>query len=205
MAELRIAPLTRDDLGEVAEVHLRAFTDSAISALGHEAVRRYYQWLLEGPHDAKLVGAWLGDRLVGFCAAGRFRGAMNGFLRANRRYLAWRIASHPRLWTSTLVRDRIKRALSITLRFSRLSRPPQTAPSANFGVLAIATDPAVRGLGAGRALMLEAEQRARGLGHAQMTLTVHVDNAHAIAFYEQLGWLRRASFAETGEMERDLH
>jgi ribosomal protein S18 acetylase RimI-like enzyme len=208
VAEIRVERLARDHLAQVAELHARAFPDSAINALGTEAVRRYYQWLLDGPHDAALVGAWSGDRLVGFCAAGVFRGAMNGFLRANRWYLARRIATHPSLLASPLVRDRMKQAITITVRFSGLARRIRTGPPARprFGVLAIATDPQVRGAGAGRALMAEAETRAVATGHDHMVLTVHPENSRAVRFYEQLGWRRDppAPGRWSGAMIKDL-
>ena len=206
--EIRIAPLARAQLPEVAAIHARAFPESSITALGAEATRRYYLWLLEGPHDAAIMGAWRGEALVGFCAAGVFRGAMNGFLRTNRGYLVARVARHPLLLMNPLFRDRMVSALKITLRFSRLVRavPVGTPPSPSFGVLSIATDPRVRGAGAGRALMLEAEARARRLGHPRMILTVSPTNAHAVRFYEQLGWARMADDAGawTGTMVRTL-
>ncbi len=206
MPDVRVAPLTRQELPGVVAIHQKAFPDSAITAFGDEAIRRYYVWLLEGPHDAALTGAWLDGRLVGFCAAGVFRGAMNGFLRANRRYLALRIATHPRLWLSPLVRDRVRTALQITMRFSRL-RPQSTPREPAFGILSIATDPDVRGAGAGRALMHEAEGRARTRGHERMTLTVHPDNTRAVQFYEQLAWTRRSEADGTwqGSMLKQLN
>lgn len=207
MAELRLSPLTHDDLPALAEVHRRAFPDSAITAFGTEAVRRYYAWLLDGPHDASLVGAFLDGRLVGFCAAGTFRGAMNGFLRRNRAYLAACMLRRPSLALSPLVRDRIRQALQITVRFSRLAPAPRTsAGPERFGVLAIATAPEVRGSGAGRALMLDAEARARKSGHHAMILTVHPDNTRAVAFYEGLGWTRHSEAGQPwqGKMQKAL-
>lgn len=206
MRELRISPLTASDLPSLVAIHSKAFPESAITRFGAEAVRRYYLWLSEGPHDAALMGAWQGSQLVGFCAAGVFRGAMNGFLRTNRRYLALHLLTHPWLAFSPLVRDRVRVALKITVQYARGRQPsssPTTAPP--FGVLAIATDPAVRGSGAGRALMLEAEARARSLGHTRMVLTVHPENERAVRFYEQLGWTRRDDVgAWSGAMLRDL-
>ena len=207
MTAPRVARLSRDDLPRVVEIHKRAFPDSAITAFGDEAIRRYYLWLLEGPHDAAVTGAWQGARLVGFCAAGVFRGAMNGFLRANRRYLAWHLLTHPWLVTSPLIRDRLRTAARITVRFSRRrqQQTATTAPPPSFGILSIATDPDVRGSGAGRALMHEAEARARALGQSRMTLTVHPDNAGAVRFYEQLGWQRVTDgMAWAGTMQRTL-
>jgi ribosomal protein S18 acetylase RimI-like enzyme len=190
MARLRVAALSAADLPAVVTIHTKAFRDSAITAFGDEAIRRYYTWLMDGPHDAALTGAWQGDRLVGFCAAGVFRGAMSGFLRANRRYLALHIATHPRLLLSPIVRDRLKVGLQITARFSRRRKQAAAPVAPSFGVLSIATDPDVRGAGAGRALMEEAEARARQRGFARMVLTVHPENVRALRFYEQLAWTR---------------
>lgn len=207
MADVVVAPLTDRDLDRVVEIHVAAFPDSTITRFGHEAARRYYHWLMHGPHDAALVGAWHEGRLVGFCAAGVFRGAMNGFLRKNRLYLARRIATRPWLAFDSLIRDRMVTAVKITLRYSRArAQPASPAPLPAFGVLAIATDPTVRGAGAGRALMLEAEARAKNAGHARMVLTVAPQNERAIRFYEQLGWTRFSDGRGgwTGSMQRQL-
>lgn len=194
LAEPRLNPIVQAHLPQVAQLHMRAFPGSAITALGSGAVERYYAWLLDGPHDAQLMGAWHEARLVGFCAAGVFRGAMSGFLRANRRYLALRIARRPSLLRLPMFRERLRQGIAITLRFSRLrtatAQQPRPGGPPSFGVLSIATDTRVRGLGIGRALMIAAEERARSMGHARMVLTVHVDNHRAIRFYEELGWRR---------------
>lgn len=186
---ITVAPIRDADLAAVAEVHARAFPDSAITAFGAEAVRRYYAWLKDGPHDAALVGAWQERRLVGFCAAGTFRGALTGYLKKNRRYLALRMALRPWLAVSPLVRDRVRQGVQLLVR-ARAPAPASVPVEPRFGVLSIATDPSARGSGAGRALMAEAEARARRLGFARMILTVHPGNARAIRFYEQLGWER---------------
>lgn len=209
-SELRIERCRREDLEAVAALHVRAFPDSGLTAFGTEAVRRYYLWLLEGPHAAELMLARQGARVVGFCASGWFRGAMRGFLRANRLYLATQLIKHPSLLGTDLVRDRIELALRLTWRFSRfgsafIQNPRVPQDVRRFGVLAIATDPDVRGSGAGRALMLESEARARREGYSAMSLTVHPANARGVQFYEQLGWERRiVNGAWTGNMERPL-
>jgi len=190
MADLVIAPITRSDLPAVVEIHTNAFPKSAITALGPDVVERYYEWLLDGPHSAAIMGAWQGERIVGFCAGGIYRGALNGFLRKNRSFLIWHVATHPWLAFSPLVRQRLRRAYEVTLRFARRPAEPPAAPSAEapFGILSIATDPEVRGSGVGRALMQDAEARARDLGFKRMVLTVHPTNDVAIGFYRSLGW-----------------
>ncbi|HEY4176146.1 MAG TPA: GNAT family N-acetyltransferase [Kofleriaceae bacterium] len=192
--ELRIAPARREDCSVVAALHARAFPDAAMTGFGLEAVRRYYLWLLEGPHDGKLMLAWRGSRLVGFCAAGIFRQAVRGFLRTNVAFLAGRILRHPTLLSNELIRARMAHAIRVLLRLPLAVEPVEPAPLARgvrpFGVLSIATDPAVRGSGAGRRLMLEAEDRARREGFDLMVLSVHPTNVDAIGFYELLGWKR---------------
>lgn len=193
MAEIEIAKLGVDDVDAIAKIHAVAFPDAAITAFGDETIRRYYRWLLQPVHDAAIVGAKLGGRLLGYCAAGVFRGAMNGFLRRNRLFLLSQMLRHPRLLTSELVRSRVRTALGITVRFSRL-RTPTSAPSLpSFGILSIAVDPKERHHRVGHLLMTEAETRARAQGFGRMTLTVHPSNTGAVAFYERRGWQRDAS------------
>jgi len=47
-------------LADVAKVHCRAFADAALTRLGCEAVRRYYLWQLEGPHEHWFRGGRMG-------------------------------------------------------------------------------------------------------------------------------------------------
>ena len=174
------------DLVSVSRVHERAFPNSALGRLGPEALRRYYTWLLEGPHRATCIGAFDRDVLVGFLFGGTFNGAMSGFLRANRVYLAKRLATHPWLVFSPLVRDRIKLAIRVLRpRIATPARPPSISA---FGVLAIAVDPDAQGRGVGHALMARAETVARTEQFAEMELTVAAWNQQAIQFYLSSGW-----------------
>lgn len=198
MGDVVVRPLAPSDLSQVATIHVRAFQDSAITAFGDDFVTRYYRWLLDSQPGAALTGAFVDARLRGFCAAGVFRDALNGFLRKERARIALALLKKPTLFASPLIRDRIKTGLAVTVRFSRLRiRRNQVQHAPSFGVLAIATDPTVRGSGCGRALMLDAEERARRSGFDRMNLTVHPANTRAVQFYEQLGWHR--TVADAGE------
>ena len=190
MTDVVIAAIAAADLSAIVDIHTKAFPNSAITALGPEAVKRYYTWLLVGPHDAAMMGAWRGSRIVGFCAAGVYRDALSGFLRKNRAFLALHVATHPWLVFSPLVRQRMRRAAEVTIRFARRRPHVSAAVPAEkpFGILSIATDPDVRGSGVGRALMQDAEARARRGGFTKMVLTVHPSNEGAIKFYRDLGW-----------------
>ena len=161
-----------------------------MTSLGHEALRRYYQWLLEGPHRSVVLGACEHDRLVGYSFGGIFNGALTGFLRANYGYLAWRVATHPWLVTNPLFRDNIALALRL-LRVRRTlpsSTPKPESEPPPYGILSIAVDPSHHGGGVGRALMVRNEEVARAAGFATMVLTVAPTNTKAIRFYERGGW-----------------
>ena len=203
-SELDIRPLTSRDLREVAALHLRAFPESALTALGAESVRRYYEWQLIGPHEATALGAWREGALAGFCFGGLFRGAMSGFLRRNRLHLALRVATHPWLIANPLFRERLTSGLKILRRFSRPAAP--AAPKKRqFGILSIAVDPRLHGHGVGKRLMQAAERRAREQAFPEMQLTVSPGNAQAIRFYEGLGWRKHPAGADwAGEMRKFL-
>lgn len=198
----RLAP---SDLPEIARVHLAAFRTSALTSLGEEALRRYYAWLLTGPHDAAALGAFVGDRCVGFCVGGVFSGALSGYLAANRGYLVRRVLTRPWLLASPLVRERARIALRLLLRRRRRPAAPAEPRTPSFGVLALAVDPGLQRTGAGRLLMDSCDRIARERGFAEMDLTVHPENLAGVRFYEALGWRRVAGPSGwKGEMRKTL-
>lgn len=203
--------LTVKDLSEIADVHIAAFPTSALTKLGRDAVERYYIWQLTGPHQVSAVGASHQERLVGYYIGGTFNGAMEGFLRANRRALALAVLRRPwLLLTNSIFRKRLLLAFNILtkkLRRNFSQRKPASTPRRipSFGVLAIAVDPAYQGQGIGQALMKEAGKIARARGFTRMELGVHVDNHQAIRFYEQSGWMRLSQNGVwKGQMEKLL-
>jgi ribosomal protein S18 acetylase RimI-like enzyme len=196
------------DLAAIASLHLEAFPDSALGRLGVEAVRRNYEWQMEGPHDLTALVALDGGRVVGFLFGGVFRGSTIGFVKRHKWYLAGQVARHPSLLTRRLGWDRIGLAARLLAR--RWSTPapedPAAVPRRSFGVLAIAVDPATQGRGVGRLLMDAAVERARAGGFRAMHLTVHPDNARGVAFYRSLGWVELPGDDGTwsGRMTYDL-
>lgn len=201
-----ILGLIREDLPEVARIHRLAFPGSALTALGDEAVRRYYLWQIDGPHDCTALKATVDGRISGFCFSGVFRGALGGFLQAHRNYLALRVLTHPWLIANPFFRDRLLSGLRVLRRGSAAppARPEQQKPD-SYAILSIAVDPAGHGRGIGRALMLAAESDATNRGFKRMHLTVDPDNTVAIRFYEGLGWRRlQAGDVWTGAMTREI-
>lgn len=208
-AQVQVQTLTIAELDAITSIHVAAFPKSALSALGAEAIRRYYDWLLTGPHNAFMIGAVLDDRLVGFCFAGRFRGALSGFVQKNRRFLIGQVVTHPWLLTDALFRERISvglRVLRARLLRQSVSAPTLVIPPAtSFGILAIATEPAYQGRGIGHVLMSAAEQAALDRGCDQMHLTVSPQNTSAVRFYERLKWEKVAPDGRwNGQMTKRL-
>ncbi len=193
-----IRPLTIEDLPNVAQVHMQAFPNSALTKLGREAVRRYYEWQITGPHEALNIGVYDEDTLLGFCCGGIFRGALGGFLEKNRAFLIRRVISRPWLLLNPLFRERAWFAISrLCRRFlprykrsvaqSTAARPK---PIPSFGILSIAVAPQYQGSGAAQLLMEYSERVAVERGFTRMNLTVHPSNKRAVRFYEKMGWRR---------------
>jgi len=189
---VRITGLNGSDLAGVARVHCRAFPSSLLTALGAGAVERYYRWQLEGPHESVALGAWAGEELAGFCFAGVFRGALSGFLRRNRTYLAVQMVLRGGLLRNPEFRSRVGLGIRLLARGRQPSSPQNglEIQHASFGILSIAVDPSFQGCGVGRRLMEACEAIARERGFDDMELTVATDNLQAIRFYEREGWTR---------------
>lgn len=210
--DVQVRTLEPSDLTRVAEIHVAAFPDSALTMLGAEAVRRYYAWLLTGPHQCFALGASSGADIMGFCFAGVFKGALSGFLQRNRAYLLSRILRRPWLSTNPIIRDRVALGFRTLRRFGRQSSNEAsvplrrtTEPGPPFGILGIAVHPDSHGQGIGRALMFEAERTARAGGFNEMLLTVQTDNHRAISFYESLSWKKTLIQDDwRGEMKKAL-
>ena len=191
-----IRPLQIEDLPDVAQIHIQAFPDSALTKLGKEAIRLYYEWQILGPHDALNIVIFNGAVLLGFCFGGVFRGALGGFLEKNRTFLIRQVVTHPWLLTNSLFRERAQFALNRvikrfhTAKTSVSSAPPKPANERSFGILSIAVAPQYQGSGAAQLLMEYSERVALERGFTRMGLTVHPSNGRAVRFYEKMGWKR---------------
>ena len=196
---IALRPLGRGDLPTVANIHLRAFPHSALSKLGHETVRRYYEWQLLGPHEVVAIGASSGEVLLGFSLGGVFRGATSGFVRSNRGFLARCLLQRPWLLADPLFRNRARTGAR-SLRRSDRGDTSAGAETDAFGILSIAVDPRHHRSGIGTLIMGEMEQRARTRKATRMHLSVEPKNSSAICFYERMGWETTERDAGTDRM-----
>jgi ribosomal protein S18 acetylase RimI-like enzyme len=186
---VRISHVERSQLDSIADAHRKAFPESFLTALGTGAITRYYLWQLEGPHDSVAVAADVDGKLAGFCFAGVFRGAMSGFLRKNRAYLAVRVLLRGGLIWNPEFRSRIAKGLRLLLRPARRKRTAAGVKVEAFGILSLAVAPSFQGLGVGKQLMDTCERIARERGFAEMELVVAPANGQAVRFYEKAGWM----------------
>lgn len=207
---LVMRPIEREDLPQVADVHLLAFPDAAVSIMGHEVARRFYESLLYGPHKHVGYGAFVDGQLSGYVFGGRPTEAERDYLRSNVGYLSWRLLTHPWLLFRGRVMNRLVLSLRVLVRLQPKT-PPKPAPSLElveqcFGIQAIAVDPRRRRGGVGRVLLVAAEKAARKDGLTTMLLSVHGSNQAAVKFYLSTGWYGypKGSPWDGGFMLRDL-
>ena len=196
---VEIRNLTLQDLPAVAEIHLRAFPHSALTHLGLEAVRRYYEWQMVGPHDLVALGAFIDGKMAGFSFAGYFIGSLMGFVRQNKGFLLWHTVTHFWLLNDEQFRARARRGVALLVRLLKGQRAtvkvrpsspsiPQTGNISEYSILSIAVDPNIQGKGIGKLLMAENERRAQQQGYGLIGLNVNHDNAQAIGFYQSIGF-----------------
>ena len=202
-----VRQLEERDLSQVAVIHCRAFAGTPITLLGTEAVRRYYAWQLNGPHDCYAMGAWADNLLCGYYFGGVFRGAFSGFIRTQWPYLSRQVLLRPHLLAQPLVWARALQAVRSLVRSLHVKPariPARCSAARSFGILAIAVDPTRQRLGVGQHLMAAAEAQARQEGFARMHLTVEPENEQAVSFYLKLGWRKKDASPWAGHMERFL-
>lgn len=210
--EVLVRDLAPRDLWAAADIHRASFAEDPVSLLGREATRRYYEWLLNGPHGSEGFGAYMDQRLVGVLVGGSFGSLLPGYLRRNFLHVVSRLALRPRLLAHAAIGGRALRRLrgrgaADPGNDERGNAPPFPGPAAReepaWELLAIAVSPDARGHGIGAVLVKEAARRAEAAGFHRMELSVHPENARAIRFYEGIGWRKCMSGEQwTGRMSR---
>jgi ribosomal protein S18 acetylase RimI-like enzyme len=192
--KLCVQTLVHCDLAEVAKIHCSIFPESLIAKLGIECVTKYYEWQLESPDEVYAIGAFTSEKMLGYCFGGVFSMALGGFLVRNKGLIIMRLIFRPWLLFYPVFIRKILRGLSILIRFSKnkdtTTKAPPIFEDSHFGILAIATDPAERGLGVGRLLMEHSEQFAKAQNFTKMYLSVNPQNINAVQFYEHVGWIK---------------
>lgn len=192
-----IREIKKDDLGKVANVHINAFPESALTKLGLEVVKRYYLWQLTGPHKkVRATGAFIDNDCVGFSFSGEFNGSVSGFLNQNKTFLFKEVIIHPWLVFNSLFLKRLLLGLKLLKKFNKKKKrkveKKKERPN-TCGILSIAVSKNHQKLGIGKRLMNDAEKEAIKYGYERIGLTVNPDNKNAVSFYEKLNWKKTQS------------
>ena len=206
MTEIIVRDAVEKDLEWISNIHIKAFPNSALSKLGAESVKRYYEWQLVGPHECLSLVALLDEKIVAFCFSGVFKSALGGFLQKNRNFLIVRVFFHPWLLFNEIFREKIFEALRSLKVLPKKKQDTDQLPKKkmrSYGILSIAVDPDVQTKGIGRLLMEKAENNAIEKRFEQMHLSVNSDNLQAINFYLGLGWVKKGD-PWTGSMIKNL-
>jgi phenylacetate-CoA ligase len=206
LPKFELAGIQPHHLSSVARIHAKAFPDSALSQLGPKVAQSFYEWQMIGPHDHDFIGVFSDGKLQAYAVGGLSRGSISGFVQTNPGLLSLRLLLHPWL----VLGKRFRRWLALGLRALCFNKPRRRAPARrsvaqSFGILAIAVDPELQGLGAGKLLMERMEEAAREKRFSRMHLTVRRENSQAIRFYEARGWKKvPEGSAWSGIMQKDL-
>jgi ribosomal protein S18 acetylase RimI-like enzyme len=180
--------IKRTDLEAVAECHVAAFPDTALTLLGREAVRRYYEWQMIGPHSASAAGAFSKDKCVGFYFGGIFREPAAGFVYRNRWYIFWRVLTHPWLVVNPFFRKSLGRCRRLLFRRWSSRAPGWHSSPLTFHILSLAVSPESQRLRIGTALVDHAERVARKNSFHEMSTRVRPNNEVAVRFGLSAGW-----------------
>lgn len=190
MSDLLIREIGVSEIDKIVDIHLEAFPNSAMTSLGGDTVRRFYAWILEGPHEIAPLGAFKEDQLIGYTIGGLFRGATGGFVRKNRSFLVGKVLRRPWLIRNELFKERLKLGLGILFRRGRPS--PSTSENGapyekQFGLLVTAVHPKHRGSSVFH-LIKRAEEIAVDRGFFEVTLSIDPKDHRLAQMYTWLGY-----------------
>jgi len=188
--QYELTPLQESDIPALARLHSEIFPDSRSTQLGQMYVRKMFKWFYIKQPQLCFV-AKQGNALVGYVV-----GAVGGYGRRLFRYAIFEIIAglvfRPRLWvkkeTFSLWQSYMKGLLP-NRKPSQTSLANQKGQILSAALAGIGVDPKMRGMGVGKALVLEFENAARSLQVGKLTLSVHLDNHSACRLYESCGWV----------------
>ncbi len=187
MSDIHI--LEESDLQQIVNIHIQAFPDSALTKTGIGLIKRYYSWLLFGPHlEAVYFGAFdKKNNLQGYCFCGKYKGDIAVFLRENWKYCFMYILKHPGGLIKVLSSKKLSQVYRLLIPLKK-NKVVYSLPARRFGILSIAVHPILQNQGIGHLLLEETIMQAKVRKFTEIYLTVHKSNIKAITFYRKNGW-----------------
>jgi ribosomal protein S18 acetylase RimI-like enzyme len=190
-----ISEMKRRDLDQVAVIHRELFPGDRRTQYGRGYLRAFYAFFMERAERAALVAT---DRKTGR-VVGFLLGAPGGFdCELEKRVFpaaVLGVVMRPTYWIDRRV---WRRAIEFLVGSRAISRKSENrGVDAGTGYLyLVGVSPAARGLGVGKGLVSQFEDRCRELGFQKVVLSVHARNRMAREFYEGCGW--RATAGRVG-------
>lgn len=180
-----VRELQSEQLGEVVDVHMRAFPSFFLSFLGPRFLRVFYGSFVSDPTGIGVVAEENGH-VLGVAVGPQYPQSYFRKL-LKRRWLAFCTASLGAILRRPSVVIRLYQAI-----FYR-GESPTGPPRALLSSLAVAPETQGRGIGAALVRAWVEQAKARGCNGAYLTTDAD-DNDPVNAFYQRLGWVLQASY-----------
>lgn len=188
--DTRIITAEMRHVDSLASCHSRAFSGQFLTLLGPSFLRRFYAYYIRNSEGIVKAAVDEHDNVVGLVCGGKPE-LHNGFSKRCVPLYAFSILFAAVRYP--LVRRRlIFHIAGVAGRFRGKKKMPERQRVYPLGrwssLLSIGVDPAARGQGIGRRLMMEFLLESKHRGYQQIRLSVHLDNDSAIALYSNCGW-----------------
>jgi len=177
---IQIRKINKNQISEVVRVHNNSFKGFFLTQLGDNFLSLFYD-SIRISKDGILLGAFIENDLVGFCAATSYS---NGF---NKRLIESSLFSY--LWLAIkLFFTKPSALLRLLKNFTK--KDPSISDKGEYAeLLSIAVDINKQGLGIGKELLRGLEKELRQLSCTSLSLTTDFDNNEkTIAFYKRTGF-----------------
>lgn len=189
--EIKIRPMTLDDVRQVAQVHASSFPASRSTKLGLPFLQKIYEWYVL--YQAKLSLVAIQDhKIVGFVSGTKGFGGGHRRFKYTFWYIALGFLRNPFLFLSRKMLDvaavYIKALMPIYKKAHSKNAIADSPIPMKFALDSIAVHPNARGLNVGQALISAFEEAAASQGASYLSLGVERDNAAARGLYEKCGW-----------------
>ena len=193
-----IITTSKEDLANVAFVHINAFPNSLSSKLGQKYCIKMLEWYLISSNaflfhleiDSKIVG-YCGGKVAGSHGSGSttamlqytfFQSIKSMFLRPYLFFNQAMISNYAVIINNILIKFKIKNKRSQYLNKKKMNN------SKEIGLVVIGVENSKQGLGYGSKILIEFEKRCKSLGATKIHLSVKSSNTTAIKSYSRNGW-----------------